>query len=203
MSTTAIAGRRMSDTHEGFGLVSRSLHWGMAALFAWQFTTAIVHFLAPRTPVDMFFFGTHYSVGFALFVLVLLRGLWGLANVNNRPPHAGARFERLAATVGQLVLYVMMVAIPALMIYRAIASGRGFRVFGVQLVQPSETVADMARFEPLASLHVTLGWTFLAFVAIHAGLALYHAYGRRDATLDRMTKGYSPRPLNPADAPRY
>ncbi|KAB0679649.1 cytochrome b [Aureimonas leprariae] len=203
MSATAVDGRQMSDTHEGFGIVSRTFHWGMALLFVWQFTSAILHVFAEDTPVAAFFWGTHYSVGFTLFVLVLLRGLWGLANVNNRPPHAGARFERLAATAGQVVLYALMVVIPALMIYRAVASGRGFRVYGLQLVPPSETPAPGSEFAVYSNAHVLLAWTFLAFIAIHAALALYHAFGRRDATLDRMTKGYSERPLNPADAPRY
>ncbi|WP_152047748.1 cytochrome b [Aureimonas psammosilenae] len=187
----------LRDSHEGFGLVSRTFHWGMALLFVWQFTSAILHAFAEGTVLDAFFWQTHYSVGFTLFVLVLLRGLWGLANIRNRPPHAGPPFERFAATTGQVVLYAMMVVIPPLMVYRAIASGRGFRVYGLQLVAPGEPTATREALAPLATLHIYLAWTLLAFIVIHAGIALYHAYVRRDATLDRMTKGASPLPLNP------
>ena len=45
----------ISDTRTGYGLVSRSLHWLMAALFIWQFTSALLHALLPDTPVGRFF----------------------------------------------------------------------------------------------------------------------------------------------------
>jgi cytochrome b561 len=196
-TTTVAAGRRLSDTHEGFGLVSRSFHWGMAVLFVWQFASAIAHALAPDSALDGFFWPTHYSVGFTLWVLVLGRGVWGLLNIRNRPPHAGRRFQRFAATTGQVVLYALMVVLPTQMLVRALLSGRGLRLDGVQVVEPGAPGADPAVLGTIATVHVTLGWTLLAFVVIHAGLALYHGYVRRDATLDRMTKGASLKPLNP------
>lgn len=202
MSSVA-ATRRFVDTHEGFGVVSRFFHWSMALLLAWQFTSAIVHLVAEDTALDAFFFGTHYSVGFTIFLLVFLRGAWGLANVSHRPPHAGGGFERFAATTGQVVLYGLMVVVPAIMIYRAVASGRGFRAYGVQLVQPDANPAPAADYAAFTTVHVLFGWAFLAFVVIHIALAIYHGYVRRDATLDRMTKGASDKPLNPAGASKY
>ncbi|GGE17044.1 cytochrome b [Aureimonas endophytica] len=187
----------MRDDREGYGLVTRTLHWGMAALFAWQFTTGIVRVVAEDSPVDAFFWSTHYSVGFTLFCLVVLRGLWGLANLHRRPPHAGPSQERLAASLGQLLLYGLMIVIPPLMIVRAIGLGRGFTVYGVQLVAPGEPWADRATFAPLADAHVILAWTLLACIVLHAAIALYHGFVRRDATLDRMVKGSSALPLNP------
>jgi cytochrome b561 len=203
MSSAAAATGRMSDTHEGFGIVSRTFHWGMAILFVWQFASAIAHALAPRSGLDALLWQTHYSVGFTLWALVLLRGAWGLLNLRNRPPHAGGRFERFAATTGQVVLYALMVILPTQMLVRALLSGRGLRLYGVQVVQPGGTPANPALLETIATVHVVLGWTFLAFIVVHAGLALYHAYVRRDATLERMTKGASDLPLNPAGPSRY
>ena len=166
MSSVAAA-HRIADTHAGFGIVSRAFHWGMALLIAWQFTTATVHLVAEDTALDDFFFATHYSAGFAIFLLVFARGAWGLANVSNRPPHAGARFERFAATVGQVVLYGLMLVVPLIMIVRAVASGRGFRAFGAQLVAPDADPAPAADYAAFSAAHVVLGWAFHAFIALH------------------------------------
>lgn len=94
--TTTAAATGLSDTMAGYGLVSRSLHWLMALLFAWQFTSALLHAFAPDTPVESFFWSTHYSVGFTLYILALLRGIWGLVNLRRRPHHDGTLLGRAA-----------------------------------------------------------------------------------------------------------
>ena len=105
------------DRPDGYGVVSRSLHWLMAALLAWQFTSAAVRQLLPETPIEAFFWSTHTSLGFLLLFLVLLRGVWALVNLGRRPDSG------LLAGLGHLVLYLLMIAIPTLGILRAYARG--------------------------------------------------------------------------------
>ncbi len=184
---------RISDSPAGYGIVTRTLHWGMAALFAWQFLSAILHLLADDTPIESFFFSTHYSVGFTLWVLVLFRGAWGLANFRRRPRTEGSAVMALAARLGHLALYVLMIVVPTLAILRAIGSGRGFSVYGIQLVAGGG-VRNPALMAPANALHGLLGWTLLALVVGHVAMALYHGRVRRDPTLDRMTRGRSDKP---------
>ena len=89
---------RIWDSPSGYGTVARALHWGMAGLFAWQFTSALLRVVAEDTPVEGFFWSTHYSVGFTLWLLVLVRGAWGLANLRRRPRTEGT--PGLAAAAG-------------------------------------------------------------------------------------------------------
>ncbi len=76
---------RFWDSRNGYGLVSRSLHWLMAFLFLLQFTSAILRVFAKDTAAYHFLWPAHHEIGFALLVLVLLRGFWGLANIAHRP----------------------------------------------------------------------------------------------------------------------
>lgn len=188
--------KRWADTPEGYGIVSRTLHWGMALLFLWQFTGAALRVVADDTAIEGLFWRTHYSVGFTLWLLVLMRGAWGLSNMRNRPPHAGPPLERKAATFGQVLLYVLMTLAPTLAILRAVGSGRGLTVYGLQLVAPGGT-PNPALVAPANAAHGFLGWTLLVLAVGHAAIAIAHAAIRRDATLDRMVKGESRRPVNP------
>lgn len=88
------------DSPAGYGIVSRMLHWLMAACFAWHFAGALLYVTVPEAGVTKFVGSTHFTMGFTLLVLVLLRGAWGLLNIRRRPPHPG-RLGRLA-TMGHL-----------------------------------------------------------------------------------------------------
>lgn len=178
----------LADRPAGYGLVTRTLHWGMALLFVWQFTSAILRVVAEDTGVEGFFWQTHYSVGFTLWVLVFLRGAWGLANWARRPQHEGPPLLARAATAGHALLYALMVVVPSLAIARAAGNGRGLRVYGLQLVAPGGE-PNAALTAPGNALHGFLGWTLLVLIAGHVAMALWHGLVRRDGTLRRMTRG--------------
>ncbi len=160
----------------------------MAALFAWQFTSAILHFFADDTPVEEFVFATHFDIGFTLWCLVLLRGGWGLANLRNRPHHAGPKALRRAATLGHLAMYLLMFAIPTIALVRAYGSKWGLTLFGMPVFAPRDP--EIEWMQALGgALHGELGWLLLALVAGHVAMALWHGYSRRDGTLQRMWRG--------------
>jgi cytochrome b561 len=182
----------LADSPAGYGPVSRALHWGMAALFAWQFVGAAFHFLADGGAIRDFFWGTHYNVGFTLWLLVIVRGGWGLSNLKRRPAHEGSRLEAKAATLGHLALYLLMVVVPTLAIMRAVGGPRGFTVYGIQLVAPGGE-PNLVLTNPGNLLHGFLGWTLLVVVVGHVAMAVHHGFVRRDGTLKRMARG---RPAN-------
>lgn len=186
-ATSAVSS--ISDTRAGYGLVSRSLHWLMALLFVWQFTSALLHAFLPDTQVEGLFWSTHYSVGFTLCVLAILRGAWGLMNLRRRPRYGGSLLER-AAALGHLSMYILMILVPSLAIVRAIGNGRGLSVYGVQLVAPGGEPTPLLT-APANLAHGVLGWVLLALIIGHVAMALLHGMVWRDSTLDRMTKGRS------------
>lgn len=181
---------RTWDSPAGYGAVTRALHWGMAALFAWQFASAILRVVAEDTAIEGFFWSTHYSVGFTLWLLVLVRGVWGLVNLRRRPRPEGSPALAAAARAGHLALYGLMILVPSLAILRAVGGNRGFSVYGLRLVAPGGEPNPLLT-APGNALHGVLGWTLLVLVVGHIVMALYHGHVRGDATLDRMTRGRS------------
>lgn len=66
----------------------------MALLVLWQATSALLHYFADDTADDNavtdFFFGLHFTAGFTIFILAVLRDLWGLINLSRRPLYCDA-----------------------------------------------------------------------------------------------------------------
>lgn len=180
------ASASLADTPSGYGIVTRSLHWVMAGLFAWQFTLALAHMLAPETAVNDLFRATHFSVGFTIYIFALIRGAWGLYNMRRRPSKGGSALA-WGASLGQGLLYLLMIVVPLLAIMRAAASGRGLLVYGIQLVAPGG--APNPNIVALGNaLHAPLAWLLLLLVGGHIAMALIHGLVWKDGTIERMTR---------------
>jgi len=174
------------DTPQRYGVVSRWLHWLMAAAFAWQFTSAVLHWLDRETAVAKFFWSTHGSLGLALMVLVMVRAAWGLANLRRRPGYACSLAGR-AAAAGHLLLYALMIAVPLLALLRAYGRGRGFSAFGLPVFAPSGNEIP-ALIAPGHALHGVLGWLLLALAAGHIAMVFVHRRLGGEDVLPRMTR---------------
>lgn len=170
------------DSPEGYGIVSRTLHWLMAALLLWQFASAAARQFMPDTPVEDFFWFSHTSLGFLLFILVLVRGAWALANARRRP-NSG-----LAARCGHVVLYLLMLTIPTLGLLRAYGRGRGYSPFGIELFAPRDREID-SLVQLANSWHGLLGWTLIVLAAGHVCMAFLHRKPNGQRVLSYMTKG--------------
>ena len=155
---------QLSDTPTRYGTVSRLLHWGMAALFAAQFISAAAHWALPReNTLRELLWGYHTTLGVTLFALILVRGLWGLANIQRRPAHAGLMGQ--AAVAGHVVLYALMVIVPGVRLLAAAGGTRGLSYFGVQIFSPR--TAEVAWMQAPAEWHGELdtcpcgAWAYL------------------------------------------
>lgn len=174
----------LSDRPDRFGPVSRAFHWSMAALFALQFSSAAAHWALPRGDVlRETLWSAHVDLGLTLFLLVLLRGTWGLCNLRQRPRHLG--LARWAATAGHAALYLLMVIVPALKILAAAGGTRGLSYFGLTLFPGRETA--IAWTQAAAEWHGPLGWGLAALVLGHIAMAIgWHRVIKRDDVLRRM-----------------
>lgn len=172
------------DTPARYGLVSRAFHWAMAALFAAQFLSAAAHWGLPRdNPVRELLWSYHVSLGTTLFLLVLLRGLWGLANIPRRPHDSGVAGR--AAVAGHVALYALMVIVPGVRLLGAAGSTRGLSYFGIPVFPARET--EIAWMQVPAEWHGELGWILALLVLGHIALAtIWHRLIRHDTVMLRM-----------------
>jgi cytochrome b561 len=175
---------QLSDNLNRYGLVSRTLHWGMAALFGAQFLSAAAHWALPREDaLRASLWSYHTTLGMTLFLLVLLRGMWGLANIRRRPSYTGLVGQ--AAVAGHVALYALMVIIPAVKLLASAGSTRGFSYLGLQIFQPQ--VTEIAWMQVPAEWHGTMGWALAFLVFGHIVMAVvWHRIIKRDDVLARM-----------------
>ncbi|HWJ70565.1 MAG TPA: cytochrome b [Sphingobium sp.] len=173
----------LRDNPHHYGTVSRVLHWAMAALFVWQFSGMALKLILGRVPLMAFWVGTHPSVGTALLLLLLLRAAWAFVERGRRPAYQADRLGRLAA-LGHMVLYGLMFIIPALALARMVGSGRGVRLFGMQLKPPTgEEIGWMTA--PGDLIHGKLAWLLLFLIAGHVAMVVVHQW-RGESVLRRM-----------------
>ncbi|ASM74496.1 MULTISPECIES: cytochrome b [Roseobacteraceae] len=175
----------LSDQPNHYGLVTRTLHWGMAALFAAQFTSAAAHWALPReNALREALWGYHGNLGATLFLLVLLRGVWGLMNIQRRPRNSGTIGQ--AAVAGHVVLYALMVIVPAVRLLAAAGSTRGFSYFGIPVFPARETA--IAWTQVAVEWHGEMGWILGLVIVGHIAMAIvWHQLVKRDDVLTRMT----------------
>ncbi|ERS91885.1 cytochrome b [Halomonas sp. PBN3] len=170
----------MSSPITHYGRFSRLLHWGMAALFAFQFLTAIVRFALPDTALEAAIWGAHKPLGALLMLLVIVRLAWALVERARRPPSIN-----LAAGLGHLALYLLMVAVPLVALLRQYGSGRAFAPFGIPLMPGFE--GEVEWMTAVGGIfHGLLGWALLALIVGHVAMALLHRRMAGEDVLVRM-----------------
>jgi len=165
-------------------MVTRLLHWSIAALMLWQFLGMGLRLLLGRRPLVAFFVGSHQMVGTVLFLLIALRVAWALANRRRRPDH-GPGLRGLAARLGHLVLYLVMVLMPAAALLRAYGGERAFAPLGFQIFPPQQPpIGWMVGLGD--ALHGEMAWLLLVLVLGHVVMVGVHEGMWRDGTLARM-----------------
>lgn len=116
--------------------------------------------------------------------LIALRALWALINLPRRPAYAG-KLGRIAA-FSYLLLYLLILGIPALGLYMTWLGGQPFTPLGIPLFDGGS--ANSKRMMFARQWHGWLGWTLLTLIIVHAGMALlWHGLIRRDGIIRRMT----------------
>ncbi|ABX50361.1 cytochrome b [Shewanella baltica] len=129
----------------------------------------------------------HKSVGILLLAVTLFRLLWRLVNPKPVPEANHKPWERQAAHIAHLAIYVLLLVIMCAGILISTAEGRGIMVFD-WFELPGfgpffENQADIA-----GDIHQYAAYSLIALVVIHAAGALKHHFIDKDATLLKMIK---------------
>jgi cytochrome b561 len=173
------------NTADAWGLVAMVLHWALALLIFGQLVLGRVAEEARVSPQKLDLFVWHKSVGVTILCLVLLRLGWRVANRVPTPPATVAVWERYAARLGHLLLYLLMIAVPLTGWWISDTSRIPFRLYWrVPVPDLMDANPDMSEFA--ASLHETLTTLLIVVILVHVLAALRHHLILRDDTLLRM-----------------
>lgn len=178
---------RLKDTIEGYGVVSRAIHWlmaiGIVGIFGLGCWMVSLDYYSPyyRSAPDL-----HRSIGIILFLALLVRLLWRLANVRPSDDEL-TRFERRTARVVHASFYPLILAVSISGYFISTLDGRSIEIFGLLSI-PS--IVEAKGYEDSAGLiHEYLAYVILALASIHALAALKHHFIDKHKTLTRMLSG--------------
>jgi cytochrome b561 len=166
--------------------VAMAFHWLIAALIVWGFAIGWVMTDIPGfTPAKLRYFSWHKWIGVTVLVLALARLAWRAFNQPPALPGAMHDWEKLAAHVGHIALYVLMIAIPVTGYLYSSAAGIQVVYLGV-LPLPKIIDTNRAVAAALKPVHIYLNYTLLAAVAGHLLAVVKHQLIDRQRLLARM-----------------
>jgi len=180
----------MRNDKDGYGTVTKSLHWTIFILFTVMFVLGFglmggsegsTAFGAAWSSV----FDWHATLGLIVLVLALVRIVWRAKTpLPSWAPGLSTRERSLAHRTEQ-VMYFVMVAKPLSGYVLAGSAGHSIHLFGA--VPFGNPFGDSSTLESIAlAIHIVTGVMFLLVWVVHVGQALRHQFMLKDGLLRRM-----------------
>jgi cytochrome b561 len=173
-----------------WGSIAKSLHWALAALilfltgYGWWMTH-----LAERAG-RLALYGFHSSLGYDVLFLLALRLVWRAIDPAPLVPRNTLDWERAAANVSHVLLYVLMLAvcISGWLMLGAATRPIDATLFGFITV-PTLTTPNRPLHDFLEDIHRILSYALLGLIVVHVAAALRHHFIKRNDVLRRMWWG--------------
>ncbi|MDQ0394440.1 cytochrome b [Labrys monachus] len=166
-----------------YGTVAVILHWAIALLIVIAFGLGLTIDAFPESWTGAVV-NVHVLVGLSVLVLSIVRLAWRLTHRPPPLPDTVGALSRGAAAVIHVLLYVLMILIPAIGIPTLLFRGRGIDFGLFQTGSPFARTPEI--FRPLTEVHELASYALIALAAGHALAALYHQFADRDGVLRRM-----------------
>jgi cytochrome b561 len=175
------------DDVERYGATAIALHWLTALLIVCGFTLGLSMVDLPLSRRKLEWYAWHKWIGVTVFLLTCARLAWRWGHPPPLLPPM-PEWQARAAKVSHVALYLLLIIIPLSgWIY---SSSTGIQVVYLGLFPLPDLVAkDRDLAHVLRLVHVSLNFTLLAVVCVHAAAALKHHFHDRDTVLSRMLPG--------------
>jgi cytochrome b561 len=197
----------IGNTDRSWGSLSKSLHWGIALLIAFEVPLGFIMTAtyAPSLRDDevralhVVLNQAHYTIGFAVLMLVALRVIWRL---RHPVPHAATdqpRWQRRLAFGNHWALYLLLFLLP-LSGWAALSVLGDTEAYGdtpiwlfgwdiIPSLLAQRSLEDPLGYGTFALIHRYAIYLGGALLCLHILAALYHHLVRRDGLLWRMWPG--------------
>jgi Cytochrome B561 len=170
-------------THGRFPLLSRLLHWLMAAMIIAMLFIGIG--MMGSLGDYHWLISIHKPLGTAILILVTIRLVNRLINPPPPLPPGMPPLLRLAATSSHVLLYGLMFAVPLVGWAMLSAAGYPIVLFG-SLELPPILPQDDTVYAALRLTHTVLALLLFATFLLHLAAALMHAFVFRDGVFQSM-----------------
>ena len=176
-----------------FSAASTPRHDRLIVALHWLIALSIVALLGigwymvgvpQRTPARGFYYNLHKSLGILAAVLIVALIARRLTHRSPPLPDSMPGWERKAAYLGHVVLYLFMVLSVIAGYLTSSFSRFGPKFFGIPL--PHWGWDDVALREKFAAAHRVMALVFAVLIAVHVAAALKHLLVDRDGVFQRM-----------------
>jgi cytochrome b561 len=179
----------LRNSPDGFGIVSRALHWTMAAL--------VIVMLALGTRIadmqpdlsTLWLYDLHKSLGFVVLALALIRLIWHRISPPPLPIGAPSAWGTRLARAAHILFYCLLIAIPMSGWIASSATGIDVMLFDRWVLPAIAPVSEQWEQRGFA-LHGALTTGLFFLILVHVMAALKREM-EGDGTLTRMIKGKS------------
>lgn len=162
-----------------------ALHWIVAVLIIGNFCFGLYMTGLDLSPTKLKYYSWHKWNGATIFLLVAARLLWRLTHPAPALPADMPEWEKKAARLGHVLLYVLFFAAPISGWFFSSASGFQVVYFGVVPI-PDLLGKNKELAETLKIVHRTINYTMASLVVLHAAAAIKHHVHDRNDVLVRM-----------------
>jgi cytochrome b561 len=173
------------NTNSHYGTLSIALHWFMFLLMAAVYAAIELRELFPKGSDPREALKTlHFMLGLSVLLLVTLRIYARVSTPTPMIVPGVSKAQHLAAKLGHLALYGLMIAMPILGWLMLSAAAKPIPFFGLEL--PALIDANKELAKSLKEIHQTIGVIGYYLIGIHVLAALYHHHIRKDNTMTRI-----------------
>lgn len=175
----------LTNSPSTYGTVSKTLHWLIALLVIIMLTGGFFMDDIANKSLKMTIYNLHKLTGIAIFVLMLCRLVWRLSNPRPDLAPQTPRIEKILATLGHSLFYVLVIAMPLSGWIMSTAADHAPSLGALALPLPF-----IARSQALSSLfndyHQTIAWVIIGLIVLHIAAALKHHFVNKDHVLKGM-----------------
>ena len=172
------------NTENRFGIIAILLHWVMAILIIALTLLGLYMVRIPISIQKLQFYGWHKEFGILGLMLVIVRLMWRLRNINpsleSIPP-----WEEFAARTVHWTFYFFMFAMPISGWLITSSSDLPVSFFGF-FTLPNLVVASESHRIFYSKIHEWLGYALIVVFCMHTAAALKHHFINKDLILRRM-----------------
>ncbi|MEM7442589.1 MAG: cytochrome b [Pseudomonadota bacterium] len=185
----------LRNTPNRYGGLAMTFHWLLAAAVIFMLWLGIamerMGMEGRLLGMDQFAaYQLHKSIGFTILILALLRLIWRWMNPVPPLPDNLKTWERWAAALTHVALYLLLIAMPIIGWVMVSASPWQIPTYLYGAIELPHLTGPSEELErAMKRLHATLGFAFIALLVLHIAAALKHHFVMKDDTLKRMLPG--------------
>jgi cytochrome b561 len=172
------------NTVDRFGVIAICLHWLMAVLLIGLVILGLYMKTLNASMFKLNLVYWHKEFGFLALLLVALRLLWRLTNIDP-PLKFLSRFQQISAKSMHFILYILMFSIPISGWMITSTANLSFSFFGLFTV-PVITPADPTLHKLAKVIHEWCAYGLIGAFSLHALAALQHHFIYKDPILRRI-----------------